>query len=267
MLRSLIVVLVFALTGCVASKKRNDVDGLLDYPITPITEPTVFEYRPFAGHKTIKMYVGSAVGRMKYTEEDIVKYRVSESKQLLRWRAWMMETTVNGKTIKSDIPLIELTATSDGQGNWKNENLSFPASLRAGRQVGYNQRKATMNLLRNITPVLSEFPIKTGDTIYSLDTDSLQGITLVDRTKPILGKLVGYTYINGEKLVAVEIRLPSTKGYITKDPSKSETLIEMKAFYLYDSLTMMPVYGEFLTDLVERKTGAKGKTLGVLGQH
>ena len=257
-------VLFFCLLTAGCASKRLNISGEIDFPVVPVTEPTVFRLQPVPQYTDISYETSVRSGDTEETVEVRARYNTIPFNDELLWHIRAHEMIVGKERFTAGNPLVEwyVTTKTSGEFTPTRFDISFPAFAHAGGSCTHSghcdhsaQEEEFKQLLKSSIPFLSKESIVSGDTLATTVLNNNANTTYENGPITLHSKLLGYTYRNDRKLVVGEIALPNVLAYNPNDPQKTRIRFDIKGYSLWDAQSMAAVYSEIVMDARLLETG------------
>lgn len=257
-------VLCLIVIGC--TPKHSNITGDVSLPITPIMVPTTFSFSSFNTrmlHAESYTTVGSKTVAYMITDLSVKVNKIGEE---YMWEMQTNELKTKQQNIKSDIPIFDIRTLTDAFGNIKKMEISSPALTRKGVPFypGSPRYEASKKGAENNMTVLRDQAIKSGDILFYINPASLGNLRFEKSDLKIGPKLLGYSYLNGQKVVVAQISESGVPAYNVKNRTK--LVLDFKGSYIFDAGTMLQIGGENVVDVRSYSTGEHARILNTISQ-
>ena len=162
-------ILMALVSSCASSMKSKLVTGEIpkfEGPVTPISTPVQLEHKPAKYNFIAKQVVQEGEERIK--ERSLQgSSTVSQLGDLLVWEIKVSTIKVGRRRVAPTVPIVESRILMNKYGEFKEQELSFPAMEKAGSTPAEGTRDFNdmFNLIKNAFLGFPTEPVRSGDIV------------------------------------------------------------------------------------------------------
>lgn len=238
-----LLLVTILLGGCIKKNPEATIETQNDNKIIPITTPTAFKYSAGILPELSLEMLFTVKGKSEYVKMNMQAIAEQKGENLL-WNISIPTIRVNDKTYSGKEPICKFIGLASPLGKFYKVQMSFPALENKGKTISPDN-KIYKTIQKNILASMSSFrkdKIVSGDCLFFISTGLFKNLKPVDPSIKIGPKLVGYTYLNGKKVILTQTNYTDLEFLSTKGNKK--ITIDINGFSMLDAKTLFPVNGD-----------------------